>query len=715
MRTYAMVVAVLILAAGCVGTPAWHEPVGVPADILSRGPVVQNVTPTSAVIMGRPIDALLDEQITVTVTRVPDGRVAATERGRYDPEKDTFEIRVPGLPVDSPLAYRVAAGDREVGPFRFRTASNRIEDRVRFAMYGDTRTRTDKHASVANAILAHAPDFVLCCGDLVGDGRRDEQWDREFFGPGRGLFANAAVFPCLGNHEHRGRRYFDLLCLPGNESYYEMRWGPVRVVTVDQYQDYGEGSEQHAWLDKTLAEGFGGWTIVQFHEPPFGIEKSRGINTTVIQNVLPLLYKHRVDLVINGHDHYYLRTLPLSDRPGGHAIQYIISGGGGAPTYAVDGDAPYVASSAAGLHYIICDATVDDLFLRVLTPGGTQIDAFSLSRHAQLDAADWPTLVAPGLASRAVADALSTVTLGSTPQDLGIKLANPAALPYTASFAWQTEGTAWKLSPVAPITVQPDEVADVPVQVTPPAPDRFYPAPTAKVTLALPGRAEPIRLTQKMTALNRPRAIAESAETPPKVDGVLDEACWRSAQALPMWTLAGTGRGRNASIARAVAGPEALYVAVECAEDDMSTVRAVVTEHDDDVWTDDCVEVFVDPAGEGRMCYQFIVSVNAVRSEILIALDENHRTLRTPSWDGVWTAVTRRGGDGWTAEVRIPWATLGLEQAPAAGESLGFNVTRSEQNPDPTKPGERLYEVQQWAVTFAGNAAAHRYGTLTVK
>jgi len=714
MRRCTIAVTVLILVGGCSSLFHWRDTVADAARVLARGPVVQNVTANSAVFMGRPTDALLNERITVSV--MTKGRGTVAESGNYDAESDTFQIPVGGLAPGVACTYTVTVGGTEAGPFHFRTAPARSASSTTFAIYGDTRTRTDKHALVANAILTHRPDFVLCSGDLVANGTVDEQWDAQFFGPARRLFANAPVFPCLGNHERRGRRYFDLLCLPGNESYYEMVWGPVRVVTVDQYQEYGPGSEQHAWLDKTLAKEFEGWTFVQFHEPPFGANERRGINMGVIEALLPVLYKHQVDMVVNGHDHYYMRTIPLCDRPGGHSIHYIVSGGGGAPIYTVDPDAAQVAVCHSCLHYLVCNATLEGLSFRVLTPEGEELDAFSLSRASPPRGTDWSSLVAPALTRKAVSSALAAAALPSKPGKMVIEIENPLRVPYTVGVDWQLDGTAWNIAEVGPLTIPADGTAKLVSEVTPPGKDKFYPVPTAKATITLPERAEPAEFTEILCAPNRPIASVASVRAAPVVDGVLDEACWKNAQDLSMWKLEGTGRAKNSTVAHVVAGPDAFYVGVECAEDDMSTIFALATKRDGDrVWADDCVEVLVDPSGDGTSCFQFIVSVNAVQADTAITLDKNRRCIWNSKWNATWAAATKRSEHGWTAEIRIPWQSLGFDQAPAAGASFGFNVTRSEQNPDPKNPGRRLYEVQQWAVTFAGNCAAYRFGTLKMK
>ncbi|MBT8492725.1 MAG: hypothetical protein KJO07_06665, partial [Deltaproteobacteria bacterium] len=63
------------------------------------------------------------------------------------------------------------------------------------------------------------------------------------------------------------------------------------------------------------------------HDGPYSRGLHRG-NRYAQANYVPLLQKHRVELLFAGHDHLYQRG-----QVGG--LRYVVSGGGGAPLYSV--------------------------------------------------------------------------------------------------------------------------------------------------------------------------------------------------------------------------------------------------------------------------------------------------------------------------------------------------------------------------------------------
>ena len=77
-------------------------------------------------------------------------------------------------------------------------------------------------------------------------------------------------------------------------------------------------------------------------------------------------------------------------------------------------------------------------------------------------------------------------------------------------------------------------------------------------------------------------------------------------------------------------------------------------------------------------------------------------------WNGKWDAKTGWPAEGWTAEVLIPWETLGGK--PPAGTKMGFNVARN--RVVGRKPGDP--EDSMWSPTFGTAHNPERFGTLLV-
>ena len=93
-----------------------------------------------------------------------------------------------------------------------------------------------------------------------------------------------------------------------------------------------------------------------------------------------LFVENGVDIVFSGHDHQYYHTV----RDG---IDYVVTGGGGAPLYEIDTEAPDWMSGDVGFsayHYCVCsiaalNSTHKTLSIDVVKLDGTTADSFSFA------------------------------------------------------------------------------------------------------------------------------------------------------------------------------------------------------------------------------------------------------------------------------------------------------------------------------------------------
>ena len=181
--------------------------------------------------------------------------------------------------------------------------------------------------------MRHAPDarLALFAGDLVsgGDGEDDNEWG-EWFEANESLPTSMAVAPAPGNHEYfeefedtpRERRVLGAhwplqFALPGNgapgaeRTSYWFDYQDVRVAVIDGTSalDLGTAQAQARWLDGVLAASPHRWNIVVTHQPFYSPRAGRD-NALLRKHLLPVIRRHAVDLVLQGHDHVYGRRLP---------------------------------------------------------------------------------------------------------------------------------------------------------------------------------------------------------------------------------------------------------------------------------------------------------------------------------------------------------------------------------------------------------------------
>ncbi len=102
-----------------------------------------------------------------------------------------------------------------------------------------------------------------------------------------------------------------------------------------------------------------------------------------------------------------------------------------------------------------------------------------------------------------------------------------------------------------------------------------------------------------------------------------------------------------------------LNLVFECEEPDMANAVAPKRDRDDpEIWKDNNVEIFLDPAGKRKGFYQLMInSSGALTDQYCKAIGSN--TQADYRWDSNAEVKTSRTKNGWKAEVRIPMASLG--------------------------------------------------------
>jgi len=141
----------------------------------------------------------------------------------------------------------------------------------------------------------------------------------------------------------------------------------------------------------------------------------------------------------------------------------------------------------------------------------------------------------------------------------------------------------------------------------------------------------------------------------PRMDGTLDDACWRGAPAVPALKLAdSTSPARAATQVYLARDDAALYVAFRCFEPFMGALSLSEPEKP---WRDDSVEVLIDPYRGRRHFLQFVVSASGARAALVRTPPGDHPLWPVPSG---WRAAASRGEGQWTVEMAIPWSDLGL-------------------------------------------------------
>jgi len=182
----------------------------------------------------------------------------------------------------------------------------------------------------------------------------------------------------------------------------------------------------------------------------------------------------------------------------------------------------------------------------------------------------------------------------------------------------------------------------------------------------------------------------QRAEQPITVDGSLDELAWATAAQINRFNriLNDYDVVLYPTRARMLWDDEHLYVSFACRDSDM---WAIFDQEDDPMWSEEVVEVFIDPDGDARNYLELEVNpLNAWVDLRIIRLQPEWESSR--DWDiaGLQTAVAVRGtvndardeDEGWTVEMAIPWSAMADSidggGRPSVGDEWRLNLYRIE-------------------------------------
>jgi hypothetical protein len=242
-----------------------------------------------------------------------------------DPVVRRHRVQVNGLKPDTVYFYSAGDGtDARWAPWRtVKTGPDRGRN-VQFLYLGDAQTGFEGWGRLLKAGHSRHPraDFIVLAGDLVDRGNERTNWDH-FFLRAAGVFDRMPLMPCVGNHEYLDmgpRLYRAFFELPHNgpnrvdpDLIYHFECGDAFFAMLDStlaVSDSNQARLQAEWLDQALTQTRATWKFVIFHHPVYPSHPWRD-SPAMRTHWVPIIDKHHVDLVLQGHDHAYLRTYPL--------------------------------------------------------------------------------------------------------------------------------------------------------------------------------------------------------------------------------------------------------------------------------------------------------------------------------------------------------------------------------------------------------------------
>ena len=299
---------------------------------------------------------------------------------------------------------------------------------------GDIAVCSATHDEETAGLLDGIPGTVFALGDNVYENGTIDEFNN-CYGPSWGRH-KARTRPVAGNHEYNTTNatgyydYFGAAAGVAQKGFYSYDLGDWHIMALNNYIAMDAGSEQLTWLQADLAATAKPCRLAYYHEPLYSSTTGTGSGGTSTASVRPLftaLYNAGVDVILNGHRHFYERLSPMN--PQGQldtdrGIRHFIVGTGGA----VIGD-PTNANPLSELRFGSSNHGVLKLYLYadsyawkfVPVPGKTLSDTGSYACHGfstGISASQSSVTAVPGVVGSGVTSTITVTVRNGAGQPL---------------------------------------------------------------------------------------------------------------------------------------------------------------------------------------------------------------------------------------------------------------------------------------------------------
>lgn len=376
-----------------------------------------------------------------------------------------YFAKVTGFTPGTRLQYAIELGGTKVFYATAQTPISLQSQKQRFAVVGDMGEGSEGQKQIADLIWQAQPSLLAITGDVVYSRGRVKEYLARLFPvlnavqaspiTGAPIMRSLISFSSGGNHCFGRRRsntqdslddyadlyaYFIYMSMPLNgpkkadattsvpvlvgrdrriqafldaagprypsQANFSFNWGSVFWLVLDAngYMNWSE-PELKEWVERQLAASKADpncvWRFVNFHQPAFTSHPKHKLEVEV-RKLFDIFKKYGVNVIFNGHSHWYERSYPLSFDPSRNdkngnlgmdlsfdgitrripkGIINIISGAGGAQLN--DGQvsrdlkmwAPFTCKLVADRYsYTLCDIDGNSLTIQQIDEDGTVID-----------------------------------------------------------------------------------------------------------------------------------------------------------------------------------------------------------------------------------------------------------------------------------------------------------------------------------------------------
>ncbi len=271
------------------------------------------------------------------------------------------------------LSYRYPLKFRACSQFATTTSSRQL----RFVVVGDVGTGDNHQYAVAKTLscyynVNHFP-LVLLTGDNIYKYGEIARINRTFEIPYQNLLKQKVKFyAALGNHDiltHDGIDEINYSKFHMEGRYYTFTKNNVQFFALDTNPE-APWSKQLLWFEQELAASQQPWKIVFGHHQMYA-SGIYGVNHELIERLTPLFKRYGVRLYLNGHEHFYERTLPIK------GTTYLTCGAGA--MLRPVGKSDWTAHAVSKLSFASIEVYRERLEIRGIDTNGQMFDLATIS------------------------------------------------------------------------------------------------------------------------------------------------------------------------------------------------------------------------------------------------------------------------------------------------------------------------------------------------
>ena len=265
--------------------------------------------------------------------------------GNALPDEYSNKVTVGSLSPDTSYTYRVGDGTSWSPVYTFRTQST--AKGFSFAAFGDPQIGASGNvandqagwAKTLNKVLSKFPavNFLFSMGDQVNDydhlvAQQNEY--QAFFNPASASdYLQTHILAAFsGNHDFQMGKYYSFHysqpnlstlgqtqtnSVPDNNGDYWFRYGNTLFMVLEGNNFYDVSAHDSFLKQAVAASPDAKWKVVSFHQAPYSEANHDGATSAdddvmfMRKNWTKLMDKYGVDVVLNGHDHYYTRSFQM--------------------------------------------------------------------------------------------------------------------------------------------------------------------------------------------------------------------------------------------------------------------------------------------------------------------------------------------------------------------------------------------------------------------